>query len=247
MDIEKLSGKSIPENNKKLENDPLNLNLLYFEQELAELRSFAELINPDDPAEVENAVINLANAQIGSKHLKAFQGMTLRNRMLQKSINLKDLHLAENLKELSEKKIRVDMDSLKEYELDFLKQCTENQNFVINQIQPDNNNVSYNISDGQISYRSMDFSKGLSNLIEYAYKSQKPVRLDFDNNSSLILRIDAEGKLSAEFIASNKAMEDILRNNVPQLKQKFDLEGIPYKEIAYKERNKRNKEEDERS
>lgn len=136
---------------------------------------------------------------------------------------------------------RLDLDSLNENDIKFLKECVDNPDMVLNTINTANHQVNFSMVDqsGQVSYKSPDFSKGLANLIEYAYKTQRPVRLDFEGNSSVILRIDTRGKLSAEFMSSDKAMESILKNSIPNLRNRLDSEGIPYKEILYKENSEK--------
>ena len=79
-----------------------------------------------------------------------------------------------------------------------------------------------------------------------AYKTQKPTRIDFDNNVSVILRISKDGKVSAEFIPGDKAVEEYLRNNIGYLKQRFDDENISYNDIMYKpyKNNSKNQKQD---
>ena len=84
-----------------------------------------------------------------------------------------------------------------------------------------------------------------ANLIEEAYKTQKPTRIDFDNNVSVILRITKDGKVSAEFIPGDKAVEEYLRNNIGYLKQRFDEENISYHDIMYKPYKNNNKRQNQ--
>lgn len=82
--------------------------------------------------------------------------------------------------------------------------------------------------------KSAEVSKSLMNLIEEAYKTQKPTRIDFDNNVSVILRISKEGKISAEFIPGDKAVEQYLKNNIGYLKNNLEEQNIDYGDIMYK-------------
>ena len=88
------------------------------------------------------------------------------------------------------------------------------------------------------SYKSMEVSKGLFNLIVKAQETQKPVRLDFDNNVTIIMKVDKEGKLTAEFIPGDKAVEAYLRSNIPFLKQKFEEQNIAYNDLYYRQDGK---------
>ena len=97
------------------------------------------------------------------------------------------------------------------------------------------------------TYKSANVSKALMNFVDNAFKTQKPVRLDFDNNVSVILKVDKQGKVSAEFIPGDKAVEAYLRNNIPFLKQRFDEQELSYNDLSYREhrqqKQKRNKGE----
>lgn len=87
-------------------------------------------------------------------------------------------------------------------------------------------------------------SKTLMNLIEKAHKTQQPIRLDFDNNISVILRIDKDGKITAEFLPSDAAAEQYLRNNISFLKNNLEQQNIVYNDIFYrKNRNNRNSQQ----
>lgn len=114
------------------------------------------------------------------------------------------------------------------------------------QIILNNQNVSINNSGsvivedekGEKSLKNLNFSKSVMNLVEYAYSSNRPIRIDFAQNTSVILKIDRLGQISAEFISSDKAMEYLLKTNIPLLRQKLDSAGIKYKSIFYREEEK---------
>ena len=93
------------------------------------------------------------------------------------------------------------------------------------------------------TYKTQQTSKVLTDLINKAYNEQKPVRIDFDNKVSVILKVDTKGKVSAEFIPGDKAVEMYLRNNISSLKQRFDDQNLPYNDIMYRQGgNGRNRE-----
>jgi len=143
-------------------------------------------------------------------------------------------------------KHKIDMDSLSENDVKSIKQILENPNIIINNMNQQNHQINVTIpsEEGQVSYKSLDCSKSLFKLLEQSYKAQKPIRLDFNNDSSVILKIDREGKLSAEFLAGSKAMESLLKDNLQNLKNKLDTEGIAYKNISYRDNSKKqNKKE----
>ena len=63
--------------------------------------------------------------------------------------------------------------------------------------------------------------------------NKKVFRIDFDNEISVIIKIDVEGKISANFLTSSKELEEGLKNNLYILRQKFEEQGIKYGSIEY--------------
>lgn len=121
-----------------------------------------------------------------------------------------------------------------EDDMEFFKLVLNNPNVAIN------NSDSIVVEDekGKKTLKKLDFSKSMMNLIEYAYGSNRPIRLDFAQNLSIILKIDKQGQVSAEFVSSDKAMGYLLKTNLPLLRQKLDSEGIKYKKIFYRDEEK---------
>lgn len=90
----------------------------------------------------------------------------------------------------------------------------------------------------------------IANLQESA-KTNQPFRIDFDQDVSVILKVDKEGKINANFIPGDKAVEAYLRNNIDFLKQRFNEENIVYGDLNYsksrqekEKQNRNNKEQD---
>ena len=90
----------------------------------------------------------------------------------------------------------------------------------------------------------------IANLQESA-KTHQPFRIDFDKDVSVILQVDKEGKINANFIPGDKAVEAYLRNNIDFLKQRFNEENIAYGDLNYsksrQEREKQNKNNKEQN
>ncbi|MBR1617542.1 hypothetical protein IJ670_05255, partial [bacterium] len=72
------------------------------------------------------------------------------------------------------------------------------------------------------------------------------IRIDFDKDVVVILKIDKDGKIQTHFIPGSSAVEEYLRNNIPLLKQIFDKENIGYSELSYS-RYKQNQNKQKRS
>jgi len=61
--------------------------------------------------------------------------------------------------------------------------------------------------------------------------NKKVFRIDFDNEISVIIKIDVDGKISTKFLTSNKEIEEGLKNNLYLLRQKFDELNVKYGDI----------------
>ena len=89
--------------------------------------------------------------------------------------------------------------------------------------------------------RTVQVSKTLADLLAKSMANNKPLRIDFDNNISVIIKISREGKISADFLPSSQVAEAYLKENLPLLRQRFDENNIEYDEL-----NQRNSREQER-
>lgn len=91
------------------------------------------------------------------------------------------------------------------------------------------------VSQNIVSQKSVEVTNQLTALIEKAQSTQKPVRISFDNDVSVILKIDKNGKVTAEFIPGSLEVENFLRNNIASLRQKFDEQNLPYNDLFYRQ------------
>ena len=91
--------------------------------------------------------------------------------------------------------------------------------------------------------KSVKISKTLSDLLAKAKENNQPLRIDFDNNISVIIRISRDGKITADFLPSSQIAEAYLKENLPLLRQKFDDENIKYDELNQRERKEQHKEQ----
>lgn len=95
----------------------------------------------------------------------------------------------------------------------------------------------------EAAQKSVQVSKTLANMLAKAQETQQPIRIDFDNDISVIIRISKDGKVSAEFLPSSQIAEAYLRENLPLLRQKFDDNNIKYDDLS--QRNHRENREKE--
>ena len=99
-----------------------------------------------------------------------------------------------------------------------------------------------NMSDVQGAEKSSRVSKALADLLAKAMNDNKPIRIDFDNNISVIIKIDRAGKISADFLPSSQVAEAYLKENLPLLRQRFDDNNIDYNELNQRQRKQDNQD-----
>ena len=92
-------------------------------------------------------------------------------------------------------------------------------------------NGSVDMAKVQGAEKSSQVSKTLADLLAKSMKDNQPVRIDFDNNISVIIKVSKDGKISADFLPSSQVAEAYLRENLPLLKQRFDDNNIEYEEL----------------
>lgn len=95
----------------------------------------------------------------------------------------------------------------------------------------------------EAAQKSVHVSKTLADMLAKAMEDNKPVRIEFDNGISVIIKISRDGKLSADFLPSTQVAEAYLKENLPLLKQRFDEQNIDYDELNQRERRDQNREQ----
>ena len=79
-------------------------------------------------------------------------------------------------------------------------------------------------------------------MLAKSMETNQPVRIDFDNNISVIIKISREGKITADFLPSSQVAEAYLKENLPLLRQRFDDNNIEYDSLNQRERKENNKD-----
>lgn len=84
-------------------------------------------------------------------------------------------------------------------------------------------------------------SAALIEALKESSKNHQAFRVDFDKDISVILQVDKGGKINANFIPGDTAVENYLRNNIQSLRQRFTEENIAYGDLNYSQsRRQRN-------
>lgn len=103
-------------------------------------------------------------------------------------------------------------------------------------------NGQLNLKEIQNASKSSTVSKTLADLLAKSMNENKPIRIDFDNNISVIIKISRDGKISADFLPSSQVAEAYLRENLPLLRQKFDDNNIDYDELSQRRQKQDNED-----
>lgn len=107
----------------------------------------------------------------------------------------------------------------------------------------DKGEVNLNNLAPEAAQKSVHVSKTLADMLSKAKDSGQPLRIDFDNGISVIIKISRDGKVSADFLPSTQVAEAYLKENLPLLKQRFDEKNLDYDSLNQRERRDQNKED----
>jgi len=136
---------------------------------------------------------------------------------------------------------------MNESDADFFINLTQNENINVQSIQTQAQSMVNSGVDVTEVKQNVQVSQALLNALSEARESNQPLRIDFDQNISVILRVGRDGAVSAQFIPGDKAVEQYLRNNIETLKASFDEQDLPYSELSYshssKDQNQRRRQE----
>jgi len=172
--------------------------------------------------------------------------------------------LANNIQQMVENTAKVEETNSRNWLFSFgsdsknsLKMSESDANFFLNLTQSNDVSLSNIAAQGQNMLNKgvevsqvkqhVEVSQTLLNALKEARETNQPLRIDFDTNVSVILRVGREGALSAQFIPGDKVAEQYLRNNIEALKSSFNEKDLPYNELSYsnssKEQNRKRREE----
>lgn len=95
--------------------------------------------------------------------------------------------------------------------------------------------------------QNIQISETLLNAINTAKENNQPLRIDFDQNVSVVLRVNKDGVISANFIPGDRAVEQYLKNNIDSLKATFNDNDLPYADLSYSNRGKQQQKENRKN
>ena len=122
----------------------------------------------------------------------------------------------------------------------------EDVEFFANVVDANLNNNNNSIEIDETTLKSAKVSNALLEMLNDSKNTGRPVRVDFDNNISVVMQVTKDGKLNARFYPGDKAAEEYLRQNIQSLRNQLDSKEIEYDNISYKERNNQNNNKNKR-
>ena len=182
----------------------------------------------------------------------------------QYSINDANAMLSSDIAQMSENTVSTNNSNLNLWSLDFengskssLKMNETDAEFFIDLTKTESVNIqsinaqAQNMLDNGAQFsevkQNVQVSQALLDALSQARENNQPIRIDFDQNISVILRVGRDGAISAQFIPGDKAVEQYLRNNIDSLRNTFDEQELPYSELSYstasKDQNQRRRQE----
>lgn len=198
-----------------------------------------ELKDADDivPSEALNGGINFTDYKYHN------EGQSILTQNIQNLLNTKD--------------IMSTVSSASTFDYDVINMSDSDANFFANLVQNTDmsmKSISAQINDAMVNnsqnvQKNVQVSSVLMEKLSDSMKTNQPFRIDFDKDVSVIIKVNKDGSLAANFIPGDKAVEQYLRNNISSLRQRFDEQNLPYSQLSYsnsrqqqQERRRNNKE-----
>lgn len=150
--------------------------------------------------------------------------------------------LSQNIQSLLDTKdLMSTISSATTFEYDAISMSDADANFFANLVQKTDmsmknimNELSSEIVENSKNIQqNLRVSSVLMEKLSESLKTNKPFRIDFDKDVSVIIRVNKDGSLAANFIPGDKAVEQYLKNNIASLRQRFDEENLSYSELTY--------------
>lgn len=148
---------------------------------------------------------------------------------------------ASSAKKAEEKSIK-----MTEADAKFFQNLVENNNQVSQDSKATDMANQATLKDVEEAH-SAKVSKSLLNALKESQDTNKSFRVDFDKDLSVILKVNRNGRISAEFLPGDAAVEQYLKSNIPLLKQKFNDEGLEYENLSYRDQSRKDNKEEKRN
>lgn len=182
-----------------------------------------EMKEPDDivPSDVYSGGVNFTDFKYHN------EGQSLLSQNIQDLLNTKDLMNTVN----SATTVDYDVINMSDSDANFFANLVQNTDMSMQSIAA---NISDQMTEGaQNIQKNVQVSSVLMDKLAESMKTNQPFRIDFDKDVSVIIKVNKDGSLAANFIPGDKAVEQYLRNNIASLRQRFDEQDLSYTQLSY--------------
>ena len=182
-----------------------------------------ELKEPDDivPSDVYSGGVNFTDFKYHN------EGQSLLSQNIQDLLNTKDLMSTVN----SATTIDYDAINMSDSDANFFANLVQNTDMSMKSIA---NQINEQMAEGAQNIRqNVQVSSVLMDKLAESMRTNQPFRIDFDKDVSVIIKVNKDGRLAANFIPGDKAVEQYLRNNISSLRQRFDEQNLSYTQLSY--------------
>lgn len=182
-----------------------------------------EMKEPDDivPSDVYSGGVNFTDFKYHN------EGQSLLSQNIQDLLNTKDLMNTVN----SATTVDYDVINMSDSDANFFANLVQNTDMSMQSIAA---NISDQMAEGaQNIQQNVQVSSVLMDKLAESMKTNQPFRIDFDKDVSVIIKVNKDGSLAANFIPGDKAVEQYLRNNIASLRQRFDEQDLSYTQLSY--------------
>ena len=182
-----------------------------------------ELKEPDDivSSDVYSGGVNFTDFKYHN------EGQSLLSQNIQDLLNTKDLMSTVN----SATTIDYDAINMSDSDANFFANLVQNTDMSMKSIA---NQINEQMAEGaQNIQQNVQVSSVLMDKLAESMRTNQPFRIDFDKDVSVIIKVNKDGSLGANFIPGDKAVEQYLRNNISSLRQRFDEQNLSYTQLSY--------------
>ena len=182
-----------------------------------------ELKESDDivPSDVYSGGVNFTDFKYHN------EGQSLLSQNIQDLLNTKDLMSTVN----SATTIDYDAINMSDSDANFFANLVQNTDMSMKSIA---NQINEQMAEGaQNIQQNVQVSSVLMDKLAESMRTNQPFRIDFDKDVSVIIKVNKDGSLAANFIPGDKAVEQYLRNNISSLRQRFDEQNLSYTQLSY--------------
>lgn len=133
--------------------------------------------------------------------------------------------------------------SMTQSDADFFINLTQKNDVSMQNVVAQAQNMVNNGAETKEVSQNVQVSQTLLNALANSRETNQPIRIDFDQNVSVILKVNKDGAISANFIPGDKAVEQYLKANIDSLKATFVENDLPYSDLSYSNRGSKQQRE----